>query len=482
MIVPVILAGGSGTRLWPLSRNQHPKQFLNLVDDTTLLQNTLLRLDGVDQVAAPIVLCNEAHRFMVAEQCRRIGKVPAGIILEPVGRNTAPAVAVAALKATEAGEDPLLLVLPADHVIQNVPLYHDILRSGANLAEQDLLITFGIVPETPETGYGYIQKGDGIPIPAHGMAGATPAGATEAVSIARFVEKPDSETARQYLDSGQYCWNSGMFLFRASTMIAQLAQHAPEILAACRKAIDKGGVDLDFFRLDPAAFGACPSDSIDYAVMEKTDAGAMLMFRAGWDDLGSWEALWQVGNKNEAENILQGDVLVHDVRHSYLRSTDRLLAAVGLADMIVVETPDAVLVSPRDRAQDVKHLVEKLKARDRQEVRAHRKKYRPWGSVESIVDADSVRVKRIHIKPGAKMALQKHFNRAEHWVVVRGTAQVIRDTEQFVLKADESTYIPAGTVHRLENPGQIEVEIIEVQTGDFLDETDVIRLNGEEKA
>ncbi|MBI9084728.1 MAG: mannose-1-phosphate guanylyltransferase/mannose-6-phosphate isomerase [Desulfobacterales bacterium] len=479
MIVPVILAGGSGTRLWPLSRNLHPKQFLNLVDDQTLLQNTLARLDGLAGMAAPIVLCNDAHRFIVSEQCRVMGKTPAAIVLEPVGRNTAPAVAVAALHARAEGKDPLLLVLPADHVIRDVDRYHRILAAGANLAEQGHLITFGIVPQTPETGYGYIEKGKPLALPARGMAGPTPQGVTEAVAIGRFVEKPDLVTAEGYLASGRYCWNSGMFLFRASAMIAELSRHAPEILGACRLALDKGRADLDFFRLDADAFGACPSDSIDYAIMEKTDTGAMLTFDAGWDDLGSWEALWQVGEKNEENNILRGDVLVHDVSNSYLRSSSRLLAAVGLTDCIVVETADAVLVSPRDRAQDVKHLVEALKAQDRDEVRVHRKIYRPWGEMDNLVIDPAFRLRRIIIHPGGRMSLQKHFNRAEHWVVVKGTALVTRDGEQFVLKTNESTYISPGTAHRLENPGQIPVEIVEVQSGSFLDETDVVRLNGD---
>lgn len=479
MMIPVILAGGSGTRLWPLSRGLHPKQFLNLVDDQTLLQNTLTRLDGMAGIAAPMVVCNEAHRFIVSEQCRLLGKSPAAIVLEPTGRNTAPAVAVAAILALAAGADPLLLVLPADHVIQDAARFHRILAAGANLAEQGRLITFGIVPQAPETGYGYIQKGDPLPIPDRGIAGPTPTDATEAFAIARFVEKPDSDTARTYLDSGHYCWNSGMFLFRASAVMAALSRHAPEILDACRLAVERGRDDLDFFRLDVEAFSSCPSDSIDYAVMEKTDDGAMLTFDAGWDDLGSWEALWQVGEKDANQNILRGDVLVHDVGHSYLRASGRLLAAVGLTDCIVVETPDAVLVSPRDRAQDVKHLVESLKAADRDEARVHRKIYRPWGEMDNLVIDPAFRLRRIRIHPGGRMALQKHFNRAEHWVVVRGTALVTRDSEQFVLKTDESTYIPPGTAHRLENPGQIPVEIIEVQSGSFIDEADVVRLNGD---
>jgi mannose-1-phosphate guanylyltransferase/mannose-6-phosphate isomerase len=474
MIIPVILAGGSGTRLWPLSRKMRPKQFIDLVDDHTLLQNTVLRLQGAADMAAPMILCNEGHRFMVAEQLRSIDIAPEAIILEPVGRNTAPALAVAALKATANGADPVLLILPADHFIRDLDLFHRTLTAGAELAEQGYLITFGIVPESPETGYGYIKKGGRIE-PAAAQA-ATPA--IESTGIDKFVEKPDLETAREYVQSGNYCWNSGMFMFKASRVLAELEKFNPDIVAACRNALTKGVLDLDFLRLDPDSFAACPSDSIDYAIMEKTDNGAMIMFRAGWDDVGSWEALWQVGEKDPSGNITHGDVLTHDVDCSYINAGSRLVAAVGLKNHVVVETSDAVLISPRDRAQDVKHLVEKLKAAGRKEVNSHPKHYRPWGWTLRLVDTPDYRVNQIRIRPRKSITLQKHFNRAEHWIVVKGTALVKRGDEKLTLQADESTYITMGTEHRLENPGTVPLEIIEVQTGQFTEE-DIVRLNGD---
>lgn len=468
MITPVILAGGSGTRLWPLSRKLRPKQLIDLIDDHTLLQNTVLRLQGASGMAAPVILCNEDHRFMVAEQLRSIKTEPAAIILEPVGRNTAPALAVAALQAVADDRNPVLLVLPADHFIRDLGLFHQTLAAGAALAEQGYLITFGIVPTAPETGYGYIKKG--APIEA--------VGPVESSGIEKFVEKPDIDTAREYVRSGKYCWNSGMFMFKASRVLSELDTFNPDIVSACRAALSRGLVDLDFLRLDPESFAACPSDSIDYAIMEKTDKGAMLMFRAGWDDVGSWEALWQVGTKDVQGNITHGDVLTHDVNDSYINAGSRLVAAVGLKSHVVVETPDAVMISPRDRTQDVKHLVEKLKTAGREEVTSHRKHYRPWGWTLRLVQTAGYRVNQIRIRPGKGIALQKHFNRAEHWIVVKGTALVTRKDEKLTLKADESTYIPIGLEHRLENPGKIPVEIIEVQTGAFI-EDDIVRLNGD---
>ncbi len=474
MILPVILAGGSGTRLWPLSRKMRPKQLIDLVDDHTLLQNTVLRLRGAADMAAPMMLCNEDHRFMVAEQLRSIEIVPESIILEPVGRNTAPALAVAALKATAEGADPVLLVLPADHFIRDLDLFHRTLTAGAGLAEQGYLITFGIIPESPETGYGYMKKGGRIE-PDTAQA-ATPA--IEATGIEKFVEKPDLETAREYVQSGNFCWNSGMFMFKASRVLAELKKFNPDMIAACRNALTKGVLDLDFLRLDPDSFAACPSDSIDYAIMEKTDNGAMIMFRAGWDDVGSWEALWQVGDKDTSGNITHGDVLTHDVDDSYINAGSRLVAAVGLKNHVVVETSDAVLISPRDRTQDVKYLVEKLKAAGREEINSHRKHYRPWGWTLRLVDNPHYRVNQIRIRPHKSITLQKHFNRAEHWIVVKGTALVRRGDEKLTLQADQSTYITMGMEHRLENPGAVPLEIIEVQTGQLMEE-DIVRLNGE---
>ncbi|GBC59836.1 mannose-1-phosphate guanylyltransferase/mannose- 6-phosphate isomerase [Desulfonema ishimotonii] len=469
MIYPVILAGGSGTRLWPLSRELYPKQLIELVDENTMLQDTVLRLRDFEGMADPIVICNENHRFMVAEQLRNIGADSGSIILEPVGRNTAPAVAVAALRAKSDGDDPVLLVLPADHYIRDVPVFHEALATGLHFARQDRLITFGIVPDAPETGYGYIRKG--VPLSPPGESETS-----EAVAIDQFVEKPDPETAESYLRSGNYCWNSGMFMFRASAVLAEMTRHVPDMVSACGAALEHGQEDLDFFRLDRAAFESCPADSIDYAIMEKTDRGAMIPFQAGWNDLGSWEALWQVGEKDAHENVVQGDVLLHDVSHSFLHASTRLVAAVGLENHIVVETADAVLISPRDKVQDVKSLVNKLKAARREETISHKTTYSPWGSSETLVASERFLVKRVTVKPGATLSLQKHFNRAEHWIVLRGTALVTKGEEEVLLEEDRSTYIAPGVAHRLVNPGKIPLEFIEVRSGSYLGEDDIVRL------
>jgi mannose-1-phosphate guanylyltransferase/mannose-1-phosphate guanylyltransferase/mannose-6-phosphate isomerase len=466
MIIPVILAGGSGTRLWPLSREQYPKQLLSLVNDKTMLQNTVLRLLSAEDVGNPLVLCNDDHRFMVAEQLRAIGVSGSTIVLEPIGRNTAPAVAVAAMKALEESKDAVLMVLPADHNIEEVTALHQAMKTGANLAREDYLITFGIVPKSPETGYGYIRKGDPLRL-------AKDSG--DAVLISEFVEKPDLATARKYLESGEYCWNSGMFMFKAETVLSELLTFVPDIVSACRKAVDQGRKDLDFFRLNKECFTDCPSDSIDYAVMEKTSKGAMIPLSAGWNDLGSWDALWQVGEKDGEGNVIHGDVLTHDVKNSFLHAESRMIAAVGLENHVVVETSDAVLISPRERVQEVKKIVSQLKNVMREEASIHKKVYRPWGSYEGIDLSDNFQVKRITVKPGARLSLQKHFHRAEHWVVVRGTAIVTKGEEEFILKEDESTYIPLGVVHRLENPGKIDLELIEVQSGSYLGEDDIVR-------
>ena len=467
MILPIILAGGSGTRLWPLSRALYPKQLINLVDENTMLQNTVRRLNGLPDAVNPVVICNDEYRFMVAEQLRLIGVNPGAIILEPVGRNTAPALAVAALWAIANGMDPVLLVLPADHHIQFAEKFQQALKTGYEYALSGHLITFGIIPEKPETGYGYIKMGRSL----------TSAGANgEVVSIDAFVEKPDLETAKKYVASKAYCWNSGMFMFSASKAIEEMEKFAPDILAACRSAFEKGKTDLDFFRLDKASFAASPSDSIDYAVMEKTDAGAMVPMAAGWNDLGSWEALWQVGEKDESDNVAKGDVVLHDVHDSYLHAESRLIAAVGLKDHIVVETPDAVMISPRDRVQDVKGLVDHLKAQRRPETHTHKRVYRPWGTVDQLVTGSRFQVNRLTVKPGGALSLQKHFNRSEHWVVVRGVALVTKREEQTVLREDYSIFISAGTSHRLENPGKIPLEVIEVQTGPYIGEDDITRL------
>ena len=462
MIVPVILSGGSGTRLWPLSREAYPKQFLPLVDQNTMLQNTALRIAGLADVAAPLVVCNQEHRFMVAEQLRAIGIQPATAILEPVGRNTAPAVAVAALHAQCDGADPTLLILPADHVIADVEGFRAAVRQVATHAEAGRLITFGIVPTAPETGYGYIKAG--APLDDSGVC-----------AVERFVEKPDTDTAQTYFQSGTYSWNSGMFMFRASSFLAELEQFAPAVLAACQQALAAGRADRDFLWLDGAAFAACPKDSIDYAVMEKTDHAVVLPLEVGWNDVGSWSALWEVGERNGDGNIARGDVIEVDTRDSYVDATSRLVATVGVEHLVVVETADAVLVATKDRVQDVKTVVDRLKARRRPEGSSHRKVYRPWGFYDSIDLDQRFQVKRIMIKPGACISSQMHHHRAEHWVVVSGTARVHRGDEEYLLTENQSTYIPVGVPHRLTNPGKIPLEIIEVQSGSYLGEDDIVR-------
>lgn len=462
MIVPVILSGGSGTRLWPLSREAYPKQFLPLVDQNTMLQNTALRIAGLADVATPLVVCNQEHRFMVAEQLRAIGIQPATAILEPVGRNTAPAVAVAALHAQCDGADPTLLILPADHVIADVEGFRTAVRQVATHAEAGRLITFGIVPTAPETGYGYIKAG--APLDDSGVC-----------AVERFVEKPDADTAQTYLRSGAYSWNSGMFMFRASAFLAELERLAPTMLAACQQALATGRADRDFLWLDSAAFAACPKDSIDYAVMEKTDHAVVLPLEVGWNDVGSWSALWEVGERNGDGNIARGDVIEVDTRDSYVDATSRLVATVGVEHLVVVETADAVLVATKDRVQDVKTVVDRLKARRRPEGSSHRKVYRPWGFYDSIDLDRRFQVKRIMIKPGACISSQMHHHRAEHWVVVSGTARVHRGDEEYLLTENQSTYIPVGVPHRLTNPGKIPLEIIEVQSGSYLGEDDIVR-------
>lgn len=465
MIVPVILAGGSGTRLWPLSRELFPKQLINIENAHTMLQNTLLRLDGMEEINSPIIVCNEAHRFMTAEQLRQIKIEPEAIILEPVGKNTAPAIAVAALKAMEQKNDPILLVLPADHLIHDIREFHAVINSGYEYAQKDKLITFGIVPDSPETGYGYIKKGELLDV----NSGAS--------RIDSFVEKPGLETAKKYVDSGLYCWNSGMFMFKASAIIRELEKYSADLLLPCKEAITTGIQDLDFLRIDKDIFDQIPSDSIDYAVMEKTSNGVVIPFNGGWNDLGSFDALWQTGRKDENQNVIKGDVLIHDVKESYISSESSLVTAVGLERFVVVETKDAILVCPRDRVQDVKKIVLTLKDKKRSESETHKKVFRPWGSYETMDIEQRFQVKRITVKPGAKLSLQKHFHRAEHWTVVSGTAIITKGNEEMLLKEDESTYIPLGTLHRLENPGKIPLELIEVQSGAYLGEDDIVRFD-----
>ena len=456
---PVLLSGGSGTRLWPLSREGYPKQFLPLVGDETMLQATWRRVADIAG-AAPIVVANEDHRFLVAEQLRQVGAPKPDILLEPMGRNTAPAIGLAALQAMHAGGDPLLLVLPSDHVVANAEAFRDAVREAAAAAEAGALVTFGILPSAPETGFGYIE--------------AEHAGSDGVRKVRRFVEKPDGATAQRYLDSGGYYWNSGMFLFRASVLLAELERFRPEIVAACRDAFAAAKRDGDFIRVDREAFARCPSDSIDYAVMENTDAAMVLPVDIGWNDIGSWSALWDVAARDEAGNAHHGDVIAVDSRNSYAYAR-RLVALVGVDDLVVVETDDAVLVARKDRVQQVKDVVSQLKAAQRTQAALHREVHRPWGSYDSIDVGDGFQVKRIKVKPGAALSLQSHDKRAEHWIVVRGTARVTRNNDVFELFANQSTYIPIGAKHRLENPGSEMLELIEVQSGAYLGEDDIVR-------
>jgi mannose-1-phosphate guanylyltransferase/mannose-6-phosphate isomerase len=478
MLTPLILSGGSGTRLWPLSRELYPKQLLPLVGKRTMLQQTVERVVGLPDLAPPIVVCNESHRFMVAEQMREQGSTPQAIILEPVGRNTAPAVAVAALVALDharkgtsgADADPVLLVLPADHVIRDVASFQAAVTAGHAAAAAGKLVTFGVVPDRPETGYGYIRRENGDIHLFPGKLESVPY-----FPVREFVEKPDAATAQRYVESGEYYWNSGMFMFRARVYLAELQRHAPAMLSACEDAVAASTRDLDFTRLPSVEFSACPADSIDYAVMEKTDSAVVVPLDAGWSDVGSWSALQDALPRDAHGNVATGDVLAEDTTGCYLHSTSRLIGTVGLKDHVVVETKDAVLVAPRDRVQDVKALVSQLKAQGRYETALHREVFRPWGSYDSIDNGERFQVKRLVVKPGATMSLQLHHHRAEHWIVVSGTAQITRGEETFLLGENESTYIPMGTKHRIANPGKVELHIIEVQSGSYLGEDDIVR-------
>ncbi|MFQ5509836.1 MAG: mannose-1-phosphate guanylyltransferase/mannose-6-phosphate isomerase [Leptospirillia bacterium] len=466
MVVPVILAGGVGSRLWPLSRELYPKQLLPLVGNDTMLQSTVGRLAGLD-AAAPLVVVGEEHRFMVAEQLRGMGVTAAAILLEPAGRNTAPAVATAALTAlalASADDDPVLLVLPADHVIADTAAFHTAVRAAALEARQGRLVTFGIEPVRAETGYGYIQRG-----------AARPGG--DAFEVARFVEKPDEATAHAFLAAGDYLWNSGMFAFSARSYLDALGAHAPDMLAACTEAVKNASHDLDFTRLDESSFSRSPSDSIDYAVMEKSGEVSVVPVSMGWNDVGSWQALWEVSDPDSQGNVLVGDVIAEGVTGSYVRAESRLVGVVGLSGHVVVETADSVLVAPMDRVQDVKKLVTELKQQGRDETRLHSTVYRPWGSYTVLEISERHQVKRITVNPGASLSLQMHHHRAEHWVVVVGSARVTRGDDTFLLGENESTYIPVETRHRLENPGTEPLEMIEVQSGAYLGEDDIVRFD-----
>ena len=460
MLIPVLLCGGIGSRLWPVSREAYPKQFLPLAGELSMLQATLARTEGLDS-AAPMVICNDEHRFVVAEQLRQREVTPAAIILEPEGRNTAPALALAALQAVATAEEAVLLVLPADHVIRDAKAFVRAVRHGQEAAASGTLISFGVVPDAPETGYGYLRLGAKT--------------GEHLFALERFVEKPDEASAKSYLADGGYHWNSGMFLLSAAAYLEELTAHAPAIAQACRAAMLGASADLDFLRPQRDAFLNCPADSIDYAVMEKTRRGGVIPLDCGWSDVGAWSTLWQVSERDARGNVAIGDVMIEDCSDSYLRSESRLLAATGVDRLIVVETPDAVLVADRDKVQNVKAIVHRLKAQGRSEASLHRRVYRPWGSYESLIVGERFQVKRIVVGPGHTLSLQMHHHRAEHWIVVQGAAEVTCDDKVFILREDQSTYIPLGHKHRLANPGKIPLELIEVQSGTYLGEDDIVR-------
>lgn len=462
MILPIILAGGSGTRLWPLSRQWFPKQFIQLNGELSLLQQTLNRVAG-PSFDKPLIICNEAHRFLAAEQARLLEIDSLPILLEPEPRSTAPAIALAAFYAHSLNIDPYLLVMPADHVIDNQVAFEQAVDKAVRHAEQGHLVTFGIEPTFAETGFGYIHRGQPIE--------------SGVFHIDRFVEKPDKITAEKYVSTKQYFWNSGLFLFKSSNYIQALTEHQPDMVEACQRAMSKSVQDKDFIRADQTAFSQCPADSIDYAVLEKTDKAVVVSLEATWSDVGSWQALWDISEKDKHGNVLQGDVLAKDVHHSLVRADSRLVVLVGLDDVIVVETKDAVLVAHQSKVQEVKSVVEQLKSDERSECYSHREVYRPWGVYDSIDQGNRYQVKRITVKPGARLSVQMHFHRAEHWVVVRGTAKVTRGNETYLVTENHSTYIPVGEIHALENPGKVPLELIEVQSGPYLGEDDIIRFN-----
>jgi len=460
-IVPIILLGGSGTRLWPVSRKNHPKQFLNLTGDQTLLQATLNRLDGMEALDASIVVCNEEHRFTTADQLMEIQQELGDIILEPVGKNTGPAVAVAALRALQKHEDALLLVLPADHVIRETEVFQKAIQKTAKAAMDNYLVTFGIVPTKAETGYGYIKRGNEI---NHAF-----------YQVDKFVEKPDLIKAQSYVDSGDYYWNSGMFLFKASVFIHELEKFQPKMVACCQKSLDQSEHDLDFIRLHKQSFLACPSNSIDYAVMEKTRNAVTVPLDAGWNDVGSWDALWEIEKKDISGNVFQGDVLTHSSKDCLVKAENKLVTLVGVENLVVIETKDAVLVAAKDKVQDVKAIVEQLSKDKRSEAELHREVYRPWGKYDGIDVGERFQVKRITIKPGESTSMQMHHHRAEHWIIVSGIAEITCADKTFLCTENQSAYIPQGSKHRIKNPGKLPMEMIEVQTGSYLGEDDIVR-------
>jgi mannose-1-phosphate guanylyltransferase / mannose-6-phosphate isomerase len=464
MIHPVILSGGSGTRLWPMSRTLYPKQLLRLLGSDSLLQQTVRRVGDRDRFARPLLVANEEHRFIIAEQLREIGAAPGALLLEPAGRNTAPAACVAALALVEKDPDPLMLLMPSDHIIKDVAAFDEAIERAAAAARGGSLVTFGITPERPETGYGYIRRGDAL----RGIGGV--------FQIAEFVEKPGPEQAQAYLASGKHLWNGGIFLFPALLLLNELERLRPDIVAACRQALAAANRDADFVRLGKEAFAACATESIDYAVMEHTQHAAVVPVAMGWSDVGSWDALWEISAKDAAGNSIAGNVVAEDTRNCYLRSEAGLLAAIGVEDLVVVVTGDAVMLAPRNRTQEVRQLVARLVRERREEAEALPTVHRPWGTYESLHVGHRVQVKHIMVKPGGRLSLQMHHHRAEHWIVVHGTAKIRRGEEEMILTEDQSTYIPLGTAHRLENPGKIPLHLIEVQSGSYLGEDDIIRL------
>jgi len=460
MIVPVILSGGSGTRLWPLSRKLHPKQFINLVNETTLFQDTILRLP--EGVSEPLIICNEEHRFLAAEQLREINKNTKGIILEPEGKNTAPAIALSALKSIEDGKDPVLLVLSADHVIKNIGAFHESIEVASELAKNDKLITFGVVPDRAETGYGYIE--------------AEINNTNTFYSIKSFTEKPNQKNAKKYFDSGNYLWNSGMFMFKASTYLRELEKFEPEIFSICKKSFITENQDLDFIRIENSVFRQCQNKSIDYAVMEHTKNSVVVPLDAKWSDVGSWLSLWDVKAKDKNNNVSEGEVLLENVKNTYTHSSNRLVSVVGVSDLVIIDTQDAILVADKQNTHLIKKIIKRLQNHNRSEVEYHRKVFRPWGHFDTLDSGNGFKVKRIIVSPRAKLSLQKHKYRAEHWVVVKGVALVTCDEKVFELVENQSTYIPKNSLHRLENNQDTPLEIIEIQTGNYLEEDDIIRL------
>jgi mannose-1-phosphate guanylyltransferase/mannose-6-phosphate isomerase len=473
MIIPVILSGGTGTRLWPMSRELNPKQFLPLCSEHSMLQETIRRLDGLEEIAPPVVVCNEEHRFLVAQQMQDIGIKVDNIILEPVGRNTAPAICAAAeyIQTKQGHEEDVMLVLSADHMIKDQRSFHTVIETGYRVAKQGQLVTFAIVPTKPETGYGYIKRAE------HYDDAHTGKPVENAWQVDQFVEKPDLTTAKRYVDSGEYFWNSGMFMFKADVILQEMEKFSEEIVKAVKAAVLGGKKDLDFCRLEKHSFTSSPSNSIDYAVMEKTNKAVVIPLDAGWNDLGAWSALWEVNEPDESGNVMLGDVLNFDVTNSYVHADDRMVAVIGMDNCVVVETADAVLVADKSRSQDVKKVVNELKASGREEALLHQRVYRPWGSYETLEETERFKVKRIIVYPGAKLSLQMHHHRAEHWVVVKGTAKITCGDKAFIMTEDQSNYIPLGTQHRLENPGVIPLEIIEIQTGSYLGEDDIVRFD-----